>query len=117
MKKIEIKVKNNNFDYSIVIGNNILDILPKKIKILCPNAQKIAIVTDKNVPSKFKKKIRKMLKSYEVFIFEYDSSEKTKSFSQTKNLLEKWRRKFALILSKHLTQLLHWVAVLLSTKK
>ena len=47
MKKIEIKVKNNNFDYSVIIGNNILKILPKKIKLLCPNAQKIAIVADK----------------------------------------------------------------------
>ena len=89
MKKIEIKVKNNNFDYSVVIGNKIINILPKKIKLLCPNAQKIAIVTDKNIPSKFKTKIKKLLKFYEVSIFEYDSSEKTKSFSEVNNLLEK----------------------------
>ena len=61
MKKIEIKVKNNNFDYSVVIGNKIINILPKKIKLLCPNAQKIAIVTDKNIPSKFKNVLKKIL--------------------------------------------------------
>ena len=93
MKKIEIKVKNNNFDYSIVIGNNILNILPKKIKLLCPNAQKIAIVADKNIPSKFKTKIKRLLKFYEVSIFEYDSSEKTKSFSEVNILLEKCLKK------------------------
>ena len=43
MNQTELKVKNLNSDYSIIIGNNVLNILPKKIKILCPKAEKIAI--------------------------------------------------------------------------
>ena len=89
MKKIEIKVKNGDSNYSIVIGNNILNILPKKIKHLCPKAQKIGLVIDKNIPNKIRNKIKKLLKSYNVFIFEYKTSEKTKSFSEVNNLVEK----------------------------
>jgi len=89
MKKIEIKVRNKDCNYSILIGNNILNILPKKIKLLCPKAQKIGLVIDKNIPNKVKTKIKVLLKSYDVFIFEYNTSEKTKSFSKVDNLVEK----------------------------
>ena len=59
MKKQEINFKNKNHKYSIIIGENILKILPKKIKLLCPNAQKIALIIDKNVPINFKKNLGK----------------------------------------------------------
>ena len=62
MNQTELKVKNLNSNYSIIIGNNILNILPKKIKNLCPKAEKIAIVLDKNVPKKYKLKVKKILK-------------------------------------------------------
>ena len=39
--------------YSVLIGNNILSILPKKINNLCPATTKIAIIIDKEVPKKF----------------------------------------------------------------
>ena len=38
MKNQEIKLKKNN--YSILIGKNVINILPKKIKILCPKQKK-----------------------------------------------------------------------------
>ena len=55
MKAQEIKFKNLNKNYSILIGNNILKILPKKIKSLCPQTKKIALIFDKGIPSKYKK--------------------------------------------------------------
>ena len=45
MKNQEIKFKREN--YSIIIGKNIINILPKKIKILCPKTKKIALIVDK----------------------------------------------------------------------
>ena len=42
MKTQEIKFKNLNKKYSILIGNNILKILPNRIKKLCPQTKKIA---------------------------------------------------------------------------
>ncbi len=53
MKAQEIKFKNLNKNYSILIGNNILKILPNKIKLLCPQTKKIALIFDKGIPSKF----------------------------------------------------------------
>ncbi|MBA1339486.1 MAG: 3-dehydroquinate synthase/shikimate kinase / 3-dehydroquinate synthase [Pelagibacterales bacterium] len=85
----EIKVKNINSKYSIFIGENILDILPKKIKTICPNTRKIGIVIDRNIPKKFKLQLAKLLKKYEIFFFEYSVNEKLKSFTNTNNLIEK----------------------------
>ena len=64
MKNHEIKFKSKTQNYSIIIGKNTLKFLPKKISLLCPNAKNIAIVIDKNVPSKFKKYLNKKLKKY-----------------------------------------------------
>ena len=49
MKKTKLKVKNLNTDYSIIVGRNILSQISYQIRYLCPNAQKIALVVDKNV--------------------------------------------------------------------
>ena len=54
MKNQEIKLKNNNHEYSIIIGENALRVLPQKIKSLCPKTKKIALIIDRNVPKKFK---------------------------------------------------------------
>ena len=90
MKKFEIKVKNKETKYSIIIGDNILNILPEKIKKLCPKALKVGLVIDKKIPKFQKIKIKKILKKrYEVEIFEYSSSEKLKSFQKVNALVEK----------------------------
>ena len=52
MKTQEIKFKNLNKKYSILIGNNILKILPNKVRSLCPQTKKIAIIFDERVPYK-----------------------------------------------------------------
>ena len=85
----EIKVKNSDSSYSIFIGNKILGILPKKIRSLCPKTKKIAIILDKKVPKKYKLRIKKLLKNYQLFIFEYSANEKLKSFSNANKLAEK----------------------------
>ena len=54
MKNQEIKFKSKNHNYSIIIGKNSINILPRKIKSLCPKSKKIALIFDKNVPIKFK---------------------------------------------------------------
>ena len=68
MKNHEIRYKNKNHSYSILIGKNTLSILSKKIKSLCPNTKKVALVIDNNVPHKFKKYLKQKLKSYNLLI-------------------------------------------------
>ena len=89
MKTQEIKFKNLNKNYSILIGNNILKILPNKIKSLCPKTKKIALIFDKKIPSKYKKSISKNLKKYELLIYNFKANEKTKSLKSVNFLLNK----------------------------
>ena len=56
MRNQEIKFKSQG--YSIIIGRNALNVLPKKIKILCPKVKKIALIIDKKVPQKFTKNLK-----------------------------------------------------------
>ena len=79
MKNQEIKFKDKNHNYSILIGKNTLNILPEKIKSLCPHTKNIALVIDKNVPLKFKKIIGKKLKKYNLLFLNYNAKEKNKS--------------------------------------
>ena len=89
MKVQEIKLKNPNFKYSILIGENLINTLYKRIKILCPNTKKIAVIMDKKVPKKFKKQIQKKLKAYDIIFFLYSANEKTKSLKYVNIYLEK----------------------------
>ena len=89
MKVQKIKFKNSNKDYSILIGNNILKILSLKVKSLCPQTKKIALIFDKGVPSKYKKIILKNLKKYEVYVYNFNANEKTKSIKSVTFLLNK----------------------------
>ena len=47
--------------YSILIGNNIIVNLQKKLKS-CPKTKKISLIIDKNIPNKFTKILKKKLK-------------------------------------------------------
>jgi 3-dehydroquinate synthase len=89
MKTTRLKVRNLNSNYSIIIGRNILDKISSQIKTLCPGAKKVALVIDKNVPNKFKIKLKKYLKRYTVYTFEYSVNEKFKSFINVNKLAEK----------------------------
>ena len=89
MKINKLKVKNLNSNYSVIIGINILNQISSQIKEICPDAQKIALVVDKNVPTKFKVKLKNYLKKYKLFIFEYTVNEKFKSLINVNKLVEK----------------------------
>ena len=79
MKKKIIQFKGKEHSYSIIIGKNVIKLLPSKIKLLCPKAKKIALIIDKNVPAKFKKILKKILKNYNLLFLSFDASEKNKS--------------------------------------
>ena len=89
MRLNEIKVKNLESRYSIFIGSNILNTLPQKLRSVSPKTKKIGIVLDKKVPKKFVLKIKKLLKNYDLFIFEYSTSEIFKSYKNINYLVEK----------------------------
>ncbi len=86
MKAQVIKFKDFKKSYSIFVGNNVLGLLHKKIKELCPKTKKVAIIIDKNVPKKFENILRKNLKSYSSVFIKIKVSEKTKSL-KTINLI------------------------------
>ncbi len=89
MRTDKIIVKNKNTNYPIFIGNGILDLLPKQIKLRCPGSKKVALILDKNVPSHLRKKIRYSLKGYKIFVKEYLPNENLKSFKEVYLLVEK----------------------------
>ena len=89
MKTTKLKVNNLNSNYSIIIGHKILNQISNQITTLCPGAQKIALVVDKNVPKKFKIRIKNYLKKYKIYTFEYNVNEKFKSFINVNKLVEK----------------------------
>ncbi len=93
MKTHEIKFKNFNRNYSILIGSNILNLLPNKIKSLCPKTRKIALIIDTKVPANLRNKIKKILKKYDTYVYLFRANEKNKSIKSvnyfTENLLSK----------------------------
>ena len=89
MKIREIKFNNSVNKYSLFLGHDILSILPRKINLLCPGTKKIALVMDANVPSEFKKIIRKNLREYNIYFLTIIASEKNKSLKSVNILLNK----------------------------
>tara|TARA_A100001011_G_scaffold392728_1_gene480935 strand:+ start:1177 stop:2289 length:1113 start_codon:yes stop_codon:yes gene_type:complete len=88
MKNQEIKFKSKKHNYSIIIGRNTINILPKKIKLLCPNTKKIALIVDENIPSKFKNYLRKKLKNYNLLFLQFKANEKNKSLQNVNFYLD-----------------------------
>ena len=89
MKTTRLKIKNLNSNYPIIIGKNILNQISSQVKTLCPSAEKVALIVDKNVPNKFKIKLKKYLNKYTVYTFEFSVNEKFKSFLNVNKLVEK----------------------------
>ena len=81
MKSREIKFKNKNNNYSIIIGKNTINFLPKKIKLVCPKTKNIALIVDNKIPQKFKKNIKNKLKNYNLLLLSFNANEKNKSIS------------------------------------
>ena len=93
MKNQEIKFKNLYHNYSILIGNNNLGILPKRIKSLCPKVKKIALIFDRNIPIKFKKILNNKLKNYNLIFLPFTANEKSKSLKTVNFYLDKLLKK------------------------
>ena len=89
MKIHEIKFRDEDNSYSVIIGKNVINLLPKKLKLICPKTQKVALFLDRKVPGKFKKTFTYLLRKYKIHIFRFDSSEKNKSFKTVNKYLEK----------------------------
>ena len=87
MKNQEIKFKDKNHSYSILIGKNAINVLPQKIKLLCPNSKNIALVIDENVPSEYKRNLKKKLKSYNLLFLPFKATEKNKSINIVNHFL------------------------------
>jgi len=88
MKNQEIKFKSKSHNYSIIIGKNSINLLPKKIKSLCPKSKNIAFIIDKNVPIKFKINLKKKLKNYNLLFLSFSANEKNKSFNSVNYYLK-----------------------------
>ena len=58
MKKTKITVLNKNLNYSLFVGYNSINLLPKKIKSINAKSNKIGVVLDKKVPKKYKAKLK-----------------------------------------------------------
>ena len=86
MNKIYVKSKNTR--YTIIIGKGSLGILKKQINKLCPRTKKVGLILDKNIPNHFKIKIKKQLKKYNLYVYEFLPNEKLKSFKKANSLLE-----------------------------
>ena len=89
MNQYKTKILKTKAKYSIIIGDKILNLLNKRIKSVCPQTKKIVLVIDKKIPKKFKSEIRKILKNYELIVFEFMPSEKLKSFNKINYIVEK----------------------------
>ena len=89
MKTQEIKLRSKNYNYSIFIGNDVLKILPIKLKHSFPKVKKIGVFIDKNVPKKFRTIFKNKLKGYEISFLKFDASEKTKSVKTVSFYLDK----------------------------
>ena len=79
MKNQEIKFKSQN--YSILIGKNTINILPSRLKSLCPKTKNIALIIDKKVPNKFRKSLKTKLKSYNLLFLPFFANERNKSLN------------------------------------
>ena len=76
--KISIKTRNKN--YSIVIGRDLIVKIDKILKANRLKFDKCLIVTDKNIPQKFKRILYKKIKINKLFKIEITASEKNKNY-------------------------------------
>ncbi len=79
MKYQEIKFRNKNNAYSIIIGRKVISQLSKHIKLSCPKTRNIALIIDKNVPRGFKNALINQLKNFKVISYSFQANEKAKS--------------------------------------
>ena len=80
MKINKILIKTNSKNYQIVIGRDLIEKIDKILKANSLKFNKCLIVTDKNIPQKFKRLLYKKLKINELIKIEITASEKNKNY-------------------------------------
>ncbi|MBD1157769.1 3-dehydroquinate synthase [Pelagibacterales bacterium SAG-MED17] len=80
MKTNKIKIKTSTKNYSIIIGRDLIGKIDKVLKTNRLKFDKCLIVTDKNIPPKFKRLLYKKLKTNKLFKIEMIASEKNKNY-------------------------------------
>ena len=88
MKSQEIRFKNHECNYSILIGKNTLNSLPSKLGSLCPKTKNVAVIIDKKIPKKFKKILSNRLKKYNILFIPFLANEKNKSINTVNYFLK-----------------------------
>jgi len=88
MKNIRIKIKTKSKTYPIYIGHKMINKIGNLIKINLPDVKKICIISDKNLPSKFLKKINISLKKYNPLIFKLPVNEKMKNMKIVSKIID-----------------------------
>ena len=85
----EIKTNTKDSKYSIILGRDVLKIINQKIKKVCSETNKVALIIDINVPKKFITQIKKNIKNYKIVTFKISPSEKIKSLATANKIVEK----------------------------
>ena len=80
MNTNKISIKTSNKNYSSVIGRDLIVKIDKILKANRIKFDKCLIVTDKNIPQKFKRILYKKLKINKLFKIEITASEKNKNY-------------------------------------
>ena len=80
MNTNKIRIKTNTKNYSILIGRNLIGQIDKILKAYHLKFDKCLIITDKNIPDKFKEILYKKLKRNKLFKIEITASEKNKNY-------------------------------------
>tara|TARA_B100001250_G_scaffold330538_1_gene295449 strand:- start:1271 stop:2383 length:1113 start_codon:yes stop_codon:yes gene_type:complete len=88
MKNTKIIVKTISKSYPIYFGNKILNSVGKIVENHLPKVNKICIISDRNVPAAFQKKIKKSLKKYNLKIYRIAANEKVKNIKVAYKLIE-----------------------------
>ena len=80
MNTNKISIKTSSKNYTILIGRDLISKIDKILKANHLNFDKCLIVTDKNIPQKFKRILYKKLKINKLFKIEITASEKNKNY-------------------------------------
>ena len=80
MNTNKISIKTSTKNYSIIIGRDLIGKIDKILKANSLKFDKCLIVTDKNIPNKFKRLLYKKLKTNKLFKIEITASEKNKNY-------------------------------------
>ncbi len=88
MKPIKLIVKTNSEKYPIIIGRNLISNLPRIFEKNSINFKKCLLILDKNIPSKYFKKISSSLSKYEVYKLIYNANEKNKDQKHVGKILD-----------------------------